>query len=199
MRKDLALAIEENAGRLVAVTDRELCRGKIAERVEKLAKLGIRAIILRDKASSEQEYLKLAEKAISVCENSGTELILHGRADAARQLGWKKIHLPLLALEASEGTLEGFETIGASCHSVSDALLAKKLGATYITASHIFETDCKKGLKGRGLGFLEEVCSKAELPVWALGGISPANYKMCLERGAEAACMMSVFMTARLP
>ena len=50
-----------------------------------------------------------------------------------------------------------FEEIGVSCHSLEDALEAQQLGATYLTAGHIFETDCKKGLPGRGLDFLTSV------------------------------------------
>ena len=46
--------------------------------------------------------------------------------------------------------LKHFNIIGASTHSLEDAKIAEKLGATYITASHIFATDCKKGLEPRG-------------------------------------------------
>ena len=35
---------------------------------------------------------------------------------------------------------------------------AERLGATYVTAGHIFTTDCKKGLPPRGLDFLKNVC-----------------------------------------
>lgn len=37
-----------------------------------------------------------------------------------------------------------FKVIGTSVHSVEDAIKAEQLGATYMTAGHIFATDCKK-------------------------------------------------------
>lgn len=40
--------------------------------------------------------------------------------------------------------LSKFKTIGTSVHSVEEAIEAQKLGATYISAGHIFATDCKK-------------------------------------------------------
>ena len=38
---------------------------------------------------------------------------------------------------------------------VEEAIEAQKLGATYISAGHIFATDCKKDLPPRGLEFLK--------------------------------------------
>lgn len=42
---------------------------------------------------------------------------------------------------------------------MEDALKAQQLGATYVTAGHIYTTNCKKGLPPRGLEFLGEVCN----------------------------------------
>ena len=69
----------------------------------------------------------------------------------------------------------------------------------YITASNIYETDCKKGLKGKGTDFLREVCRSVNIPVYALGGISPLNYSDVIEAGAKGACVMSGFMTCENP
>ncbi|MFR9001159.1 MAG: thiamine phosphate synthase [Anaerobutyricum soehngenii] len=46
-----------------------------------------------------------------------------------------------------------FQIIGASCHSLEEAKEAQNLGCTYITAGHIFLTDCKKGLPREGTSF----------------------------------------------
>ena len=34
--------------------------------------------------------------------------------------------------------------LGCSVHSVEDAIEAEKLGASYLTAGHIFATDCRE-------------------------------------------------------
>ena len=78
-------------------------------------------------------------------------------------------------------------------------LEAQRLGCTCVFAGHIFETDCKRGLKGRGLGFLKEVCRAAEIPVYAIGGISPENYGSVISAGAAGACVMSGFMRCESP
>jgi thiamine-phosphate pyrophosphorylase len=68
------------------------------------------------------------------------------------------------------------------------------LGASYVTAGHIFATDCKKGLEPRGITFLENVCASVDIPVYAIGGISSDNYMEALDAGAQRVCMMSALM-----
>ena len=87
-----------------------------------------------------------------------------------------------------------FHTIGASVHSPEEALEAEALGADYVTAGHVFATDCKKGAVPRGLEFLRKTADAVSLPVFAIGGISPENIGAVREAGAAGACMMSQMM-----
>lgn len=86
---------------------------------------------------------------------------------------------------------------GVSVHSVEDARLAEQCGATYLTAGHVFVTDCKKGLAPRGLDFLHEVCSSVKIPVYAIGGINDKNAASCIREGAAGVCVMSGYMRMR--
>ena len=71
---------------------------------------------------------------------------------------------------------------------------AQSLGCTYITAGHVFETDCKKGLPGRGLDFLRNVCAAVDIPVYGIGGIDADNIVLIRDAGASGACLMSSLM-----
>ena len=73
---------------------------------------------------------------------------------------------------------------------------AEALGATYLTASHIFPTDCKKGVPPKGLDFLKEVVEAVHIPVYALGGITKDRTDDVMSTGAAGYCMMSEFMKA---
>lgn len=153
------------------------------------------ALILREKDLSEAEYEKLAESVKCLCDQSKTQLILHSFPDVARKLGISAIHMPLAAFAAMSEEQKALYAIrGASVHSVEDALLAQRAGATYVTAGHIFVTDCKKGLPGRGLEFLKNVCEAVDIPVYAIGGIDETNAGLCIEAGADGVCMMSGYM-----
>lgn len=77
-----------------------------------------------------------------------------------------------------------------------DAMEAERLGATYVTAGHIFTTDCKKGLPPRGLDFLKNVCDAVTIPVYGIGGIKfdPQQWNSLKKQGACGGCIMSGMM-----
>ena len=89
--------------------------------------------------------------------------------------------------------------LGVSIHAPEEAVRAQKLGADYVTAGHVFATDCKKGLPGRGLPWLEGVVKAVSIPVYAIGGIGPDNLAAVARTGAAGACLMSAFMACPDP
>ncbi len=185
--------------KIICVTELSLC-SDVKERFELLADSGIDAVVLRAKELSESEYLSLAKTALDIFAPKGVRVILHSFTKAALTLGTGSIHLPVSALgELDEDTKKRFDLIGASVHSVQEAKQAVSLGADYLIAGHVFETDCKKGQKGRGLGFLNDVCNSVDVPVYAIGGISPANCGRTIRAGAAGFCIRGAFMTAKEP
>ena len=180
---------------IICVTNRSLCEDDFFERIEKIASCGVKAIILREKDLSAEEYRILAEKFVGICRKYKTEAVLHSFADVAVGLGVPAIHLSLEAFRnLDESKKKCFEKIGVSCHSVDDALEAERLGAAYVTFGHVFATDCKKGLEPRGLSALKKVCEAVKIPVYAIGGINCENIGLVFENGASGACVMSGFM-----
>ena len=181
----------------ICVTNRTLCRDDFLTRIDHIAKKGVAdAILLREKDLTEREYLELAEKVLLICKSHNRRCILHTYYKAAKELGCKEIHLPLPLLQKmrEEGEKEWFTTVGTSVHSLKQAHLAMHLQADYMRAGHIFETDCKKGLPGRGLSFLSKVVCESEVPVYGIGGISADNAGQIMETGAAGVCIMSGFM-----
>ena len=91
---------------------------------------------------------------------------------------------------------DGIKILGSSIHSVSDAQEAERLGADYLTAGHIYATDCKAGVPPRGLDFLEEVCRSVQIPVYGIGGVRIGSGQLdeMMARGAAGACVMSGMM-----
>lgn len=185
---------------ILCVTNRALCAGDFLCRIEMIALAQPKGIILREKDLPPQAYQALAESVLAVCREHQVPCILHSFVDTALELRADRIHLPLPLLRSMPQDQKArFSEIGASCHSVSDALEAEKLGCTYITAGHIFETGCKKGLPGRGLEFLNQVCSAVTVPVYAIGGVDAGNIAAIRRAGAEGACLMSSLMTCESP
>lgn len=185
---------------ILCVTNRSLCREDFLVRIGSLAKARPAGIILREKDLSPEEYKALAAEVMGVCSSFGVPCILHTFADAAMALGADRLHMPLpLLRQMSKEERVRFSALGASCHSAGDAVEAQRLGCTYITAGHVFDTGCKQGLPGRGLAFLREVRESVSIPVYAIGGISPENIGAVRRSGAVGACVMSGAMTCADP
>lgn len=180
---------------IFCVTNRKLCREDFLTRIERIATCHPAGIILREKDMDPQDYQELAASVMGICEQHGVKCILHSFSSVAVSLHAYAIHLPLhLLRELSQEQKAHFKILGASCHSVEDALEAQALGCTYITAGHVFETDCKKGLPGRGLKFLQSVCAAVNIPVYGIGGIDAENIALVRDAGAGGACLMSSLM-----
>lgn len=176
------------------MTNRYLCCRDFLEQIDFLASTDVDGIVLREKDLQEAEYEQLADSVLVICRQHHKKGILHTYVEAARRLECHNIHLPLHLLMQYQGQLGDFEHIGTSVHSVEEAVQAKRAGATCLTAGHVFETDCKKGLPGRGLDFLRNVCQSVDIPVYGIGGITPENMPLILETGAAGGCMMSLSM-----
>ncbi len=195
-RENEAVTNEEFYSSVICVTDRKQVKGDFLEQVEKIANLGIKTIILREKDLSEDEYYNLAKEVYAICQKHGTRLIINSFYQVAIKLGIKAVHLPLPVLEElSFSDRSQFEEIGTSVHSISDMSFARQLGATYVIAGHIYPTSCKQGLPGKGLDFLSSiVLTSGRLPVYAIGGITENNIEKVVKAGAAGGCVMSALM-----
>lgn len=183
---------------LICITNRKLCSNNFLDQIEMISSAHPKAIVLREKDLSEKEYEQLARQVMQICQKHGTQCILHSFSNVAIALGAVAVHMPLPLLQKMTPQEKShFQIIGASCHSLEEAKEAQDLGCTYITAGHIFLTDCKKGLPGRGLSFLEEICKAVRIPVYAIGGISSQNIESVRKTGAAGACIMSGFMRCK--
>ena len=183
----------------IVITNRALVQGDFLKQMQKVIQLHPHAVILREKDLSDEEYEVLAEKLLSLCNEEKVDCFLHSRISVAYRLGCKRIHLSIPSLEAMDEEKysqlkKEFQEISVSCHSMEDVEMAVKNGATQIILGTIFETECKKGLKGKGLEFVREICKACPVPVYAIGGINMERLQMVMEAGAAGGCMMSGFM-----
>lgn len=185
---------------IICVTNRKLCEEDFLDRLRRIAECRPAGIMLREKDLSEEEYETLAARVMEICDENSTTCILHSFAGTAARLSAKALHMPMNKLKAM--TVEEkacFELIGASCHSAEEVACAQELGCGYVTAGHVFQTDCKRGLEPRGLDFLREACRAADIPVYAIGGVNAENIGSVIAAGAAGVCVMSGLMTCDDP
>lgn len=181
----------------IAITNRHLAGREYLEQIKRIASLGPHALILREKDLTDEEYEAYAAKVKPICDAYGVLFYLHGHIGSAKRFG-RNVHLPFGGfLELYEaGGLHDLQNISVACHSLEEAIQADTYGASQIILGTIFETDCKKGLKGRGTDFVRRVSAACKIPVYAIGGIKPENLNEVKAAGAAGGCMMSWFMQA---
>ena len=167
--------------KIIAVSNRKLCNRPFLEQIERVCKIHPEAVILRE----------------NICSRYQVSCILHNFWKTALELGCTSVHLPLPILQKiTDEEKKKFTKIGISIHSVEEAKEAEQLGASYLTAGHIYATDCKRGLPPRGLGFLKEVCREVSIPVYGIGGIKfdEEQWNDMKKCGAVGGCVMSGMM-----
>lgn len=181
---------------IVCVTDKASCQEDFLTRIRRIIAAKPDRIILRAKDLSETDYLLLSKMVTEYCGGCGVKCTLHHFVG----LPADSIHLPLAVFrEIPDAMRSRYAEIGVSVHSVGEAVNVEKSGASYVTAGHIFATDCKRGLPPRGTGFLREVCGTVDIPVYAIGGINVENIAEIRDSGAAGACIMSGFMRCGEP
>jgi thiamine-phosphate pyrophosphorylase len=180
----------------IAITERNLYSGEVEEYVEHLLKLAeqLDVIIVREKNMEKNQYRELASILLAKGTEKKADIFLHTHLDIARELKCKNIHLTFSDFVQNVDNLYDFNQIGVSTHSLEEGMYAMHHRVSYITASHIFATDCKKDLEPKGLDFLREICSQVSIPVYALGGIKKDNEMLAIENGASGVCQMSGYM-----
>ena len=198
--------------KLNIISNRKLCENenlekqikKIFSAYEKkiiLKNFDIVALTLREKDLNKNEYLKLIEKIYPICQKYKINLILHQNYDLNLDDKYKidGIHLSYNIFKSLNENIKAelikkYKRIGVSIHSLNEAKEAESLGASYVVAGHIFETDCKKSLEPRGLKFIEDLSSTLTIPIFAIGGIDEKNSLSVINNGAFSICMMSTLM-----
>lgn len=188
----------------IVITNRHLVQGDFLKQLEKVTKLHPHALILREKDLTDDAYESLAKKVFDLCKREDITFFLHTKIEIARKIGCQNIHLSIPVLKGLSDTekkalTEDFCEISISCHSMEDVEIAMAGGATQIILGTIFETECKKGVLGKGVEFVREICQKCPLPVYAIGGMNLQRLPLVIDAGAAGCCMMSGFMQTKKP
>lgn len=177
----------------ICVTNRHLSERPLYEQLKivfAISKPDI--VILREKDLSEDEYRELAYKVKLLCDLYSVRLIVSKYYKIACELG-TAVQLSIIDYESN---IESLDVLKAwvSVHSLQEAIRAEESSANAIIAGHIYETDCKRGLPGRGIDFLTSIVEQVDVPVYAIGGIDEFNIEEVASAGASGACQMSYYM-----
>lgn len=116
-------------------------------------------------------------------------LVLNGSPQLAAALGYDGCHLPEAALGSGFGC-DPPTMRTAAVHSLAALRRAEASGANALLFSPVFPPKWKTA-DAAGLDALRKAASATPLPVYALGGATPANAAHCLAAGAQGVAVLS--------
>jgi thiamine-phosphate pyrophosphorylase len=187
---------------LYLVTSQPLSGGRSTIEIVRAALAGgVKLIQLREKEMALREYVGLAEQVRAMTAAAGCLLIINDRVDVALAVGADGVHLgqddfPIPAARRLAPDL----IIGASTHTVEEALRAQHEGASYINIGPIYPTGTKVW-EGAYLGLegLRAISAVAQLPFTVMGGIKQQHFSDLKKAGARIIALVTAVTAAADP
>lgn len=187
--------------RLYAITDRHQCAPTpLTEVISELLDTGVTAIQLREKDLGSSELIHLAQPIAELCRNYTAKLFINTNTHVARNISADGVHLPASAepVDSVNPRTGGDFYVGCSVHAIDAAQKRESEGADFLTYSPIYPTTSKPGYgPAVGVESLAKVVARVQLPVFALGGITPVRTTECLAAGAFGVAVMSGVMSSK--
>jgi thiamine-phosphate pyrophosphorylase len=173
--------------RLYLITDRRAVKSAslldaceaVLQIAADLAPPGSVALQLREKDLDAREVYALACRLREMTTRLDAPLFINERVDIAVASGADGVHLPVASIGASAARrlLGNHRLVGVSTHSAPDLMAASREGqADFAVFGPVYQP-LSKGSYGavQGAAALFQACEASSLPVFALGGITPAR------------------------
>lgn len=168
---------------------------RFLERLERaLAANRVGLAQLRAHELDDGAYAALAADCAERCRARGVRLVLNRDPAVAAALPGDGIHLSAARLRASPARVGGEgRLIGASCHDRAELLHAAALGLDYALLSPVRATTTHPGTAPLGWDGFARLAGAAAIPVYALGGVGPADLEQAQAHGAQGIAGIRAF------
>lgn len=169
-------------------------------RVSEAIEQGARLLQLRLPAWPVAAVRELAARLLPTARAHDAQLLLNADIEGARQLGpGVGVHLKTAQLSTlAERPLPWSQPVGASCHDAPQLAQAVRIGADFATLSPLAATRSHPQASPLGWARFGELVEAAALPVYALGGVAPAQMEIARQAGGQGVAGIRAFWTGLL-
>ena len=182
------------------VTDRRVVAPEYFPRFLRLAtEAGVDRIQIREKDLDGRDLFHLALETIEITRKARATIFINDRVDVALAASACGVHLGQAAMPVRVARSIGGEdlVVGASTHTLDEALRAQEEGPDYLFFGPIFSTPSKSTYGPPvGISKLEAVLRRVQIPVYAIGGISPENLDSLRPLPLPGVAMIAAFVRA---
>ncbi len=166
----------------------------------RLARKGLTFLLLREKHLPARSFVALTRRMVkAVPPAASTRILVPGRADIALAAGAHGVHLSSAPGELTPAQVRAVlpeAIVSVSCHTLDQIRRARDQQASLALFAPVFgkSIDGREVVPAAGLEALHAACHAAlPMPVFALGGVTPANAPDCLAAGAAGVAGIRMF------
>jgi thiamine-phosphate pyrophosphorylase len=156
----------------------------------------------RNKATLTEERRTELRELAELCRARRVPLVVNDDIALAREIGADGVHLGRddTAVAAARRALGRHMIIGASCYNRLDlAHAAARAGADYAAFGSFFPSPTKPDAARADTELLRRARAELDIPLAAIGGITPANGAALLAAGADLLAVASGVFAAAAP
>lgn len=146
---------------------------------------GVRCVQLRAPGTEAARWSALVARALRRCRKAGAQVTVNGDIELAREHG-TGLHLRAAQLAAlSARPVADGVTLAASCHTLEDLRAAEAIGCDFAVVGAIKPTPSHPGHPGIGWDRFAGLREHVSLPLYAIGGLGPADLAEARRHGAQ--------------
>lgn len=161
---------------------------------------GLKLFQLRLKSEENKKIKKIVKTLSVLAKKNNTKLILNGTAADIDNYVIDGVHLNSNELNkyGSRPISEEY-ILGASCHNEEELVKAEKLNVNYAFISPVSTTDSHPEQQALGWDNFSIMIKKVNFPVYALGGMVPADLNIAKQYGAYGVAMIGAIWNSASP
>ncbi len=179
---------------------------QFAERLQSVAARGYPLIQLRAKSCDTERLRRIVQTALPIAGQADAKLLLNGpqplpeACSLVEEYGLAGIHLTARELMHAKTRPLGRQFwVGASCHNEAELRRAQTVGVDFVCLSPVNPTASHSKAKPLGWNRFSEQVDTVNLPVYALGGMQPADCDRAIRHGGQGIAGISAYWHGRSP
>jgi 8-oxo-dGTP diphosphatase len=174
-----ALRLPEHCIFTPPALDPQRLLGRVSEMPPGLVRLRLPAV-------ADPEYAEWVHELAPVILEGGHQLVVDRDPTLVQRFGADGFHARSEILKGlSARPVAADKWFGASCHDAHDLARARELGADYAVLGPVKPTPTHPGAQALGWESFAKLAIGAGLPVYAIGGVGPADLEMAWRNGAQ--------------
>lgn len=192
--RDLALS------RKLVISPEPIEEGEFLRGLKATIGVGNRLVLLRAKQRRLTDLRSMIVKARDVLAAAGGELLIQDRADLVQQ--WRLGGMSLTAkalMQLKKRPLPDNYWLSAACHNSDELQHAQAIDCNFVTLAPVAPTATHPNLPGIGWTKFQQLTRNfPKLPIYALGGLKPADLPHAQQSGAFGVAGISAFWARAL-